>query len=172
MMQKPWSDACLSAGLDEPSKEHGAMIQSGNSAGDYVSKWGLEHEMTKAHIKEGREGGLTPFQFLDKYLEGDERYKNLFLEYAKAFKGKKQLVWSKGLRDLLKMQPEISDEEIAESEDPDSFLFAQIPLEVWGVILKAEKRAEVLEACRYGEDNLKEYLETLIQRDKRRNEKS
>lgn len=157
-----WLNACLSAGLEAPSEEHGVDLADGEAAGDYVGKWGLEHEMTKAHIKKGREGGLSPFEFLDRYLEGDMRFKVLFLEYAKEFKGRRQLVWSDGLRELLRLEPEISDEEIAELADPDAELFATIPLEVWGVILKLEKRAEVLEVCRYGHRSLVEYLNKLI----------
>ncbi len=41
----------------------------GAYADKYVSKWGLEQEMTKGHIKKGREGGLTPFDLL-KTSEG------------------------------------------------------------------------------------------------------
>jgi len=164
-MFEAWYSACESVGLETPSREHGLRLQDGKAAGDYVGKWGFEHEMTKAHIKQGRDGNLSPFQFLDKVGEGDERYKKLFLEYAKAFKGRKQLVWSKGLRGLLEMEEEISDEEIVQTEDPDFYLFAQIPREIWyKVILPLEKRAEVLEQCKYGEDKFKEYIESLILR--------
>jgi hypothetical protein len=168
MMFEPWAAACESVGLERPSSKHGLILQDGRAAGEYVSKWGVEHEMTKAHIKKGREGGLSPFQFLDKYLEGDDRYKDLFQEYAKDFKGRKQLVWSKGLRELLKLEPELSDEEISESEDPDSDLFGKIPLEVWNVILKRDIRGEVLEVCRGGEDHLKKYLDEIMTRARER----
>jgi len=155
-----WRDACLSAGLDAPSREHGVRLN--DHADDYVGKWGSEHEMTKAHIKEGHKDSLSPFQFLDEFRAGDDRYRGLFLEYAKAFKGKKQLVWSRGLRDLLKLEPEMSDEEIMEKEDPDSVLFAQIPAEVWSEVAKREKMGEVLEVCRRGEQALSDYLNNLI----------
>lgn len=163
-----WLSASLTVGLQPPSLDHGVNLADGRAAGDYVSKWGLEHEMTKAHIKKGREGGLSPFEFLDKYIEGDARYKGLFLEYAKAFKGRRQLVWSEGLRELLKMGPEQTDEEIADQEDLDSLIFAKLPLDVWRVILKQEKRAEVLEVCRYGHTSLTEYLRALIENFKRK----
>ena len=156
-----WLEACLTAGLQAPSELHGVNLADGRSAGEYVGKWGVEDEISKAHLKKGRDGGLSPFEFLDKVLEGDLRYEALFQEYAKAFKGRRQLVWSKGLRELLKLETEISDEKIAESQEPDSELFAQISREVWSVILRKEKRGEVLEACRGGEDNLKEYLSKL-----------
>ena len=53
-MYKVWKDCCLKAGLDEPSEKHGLDLQAGNEAGAYVAKWGLEHEMTKGHIKRAR----------------------------------------------------------------------------------------------------------------------
>ena len=53
-MYKVWKDCCLKAGLDEPSEKHGLDLQAGNEAGAYVAKWGLEHEMTKGHIKKAR----------------------------------------------------------------------------------------------------------------------
>ena len=53
-MYKVWKDCCLKSGLDEPSEKHGLDLQAGNEAGSYVAKWGLEHEMTKGHIKRAR----------------------------------------------------------------------------------------------------------------------
>jgi len=157
-----WLSACLTAGLQAPSEFNGVDLADGRSAGDYIGKWGVEDEMTKAHIKKGRGDSLSAFQFLDKILEGDLRYEPLFKEHAKAMKGRNQLVWSRGLREYLKMEEELTDEKIAESQESESELFAQIPLEVWAVILQKEKRGEVLEACRGGEENLKIYLNNLI----------
>ena len=157
-----WLSACLTAGLQAPSERHGVDLADGRSAGEYVGKWGVEHEITKAHLKKGRAAGLSPFDFLDKVLDGDDRYKALFQEYAKAFKSRHQLVWSRGLRELLKLDAEISDEKIAESQEPESELFAQISLAVWMVVLKKGKRGEVLEACRGGKDSLTEYLSRLV----------
>ena len=53
-MYAVWKDCCTKSGLDEPSKKHGLHLQAGNEAGNYVSKWGLEHEMTKGHVKKGK----------------------------------------------------------------------------------------------------------------------
>jgi len=161
MIFEMWRDACLSAGLDAPSREHGVKLS--DHADDYVGKWGCEHEMTKAHIKKGHEGSLTPFQFLDEYGAGDTRYKGLFREYAKVFKGKKQLVWSRGLRDFLSMGIETSDEDLVDQDDLDSILFAQIPAKVWSVVAKKEKMGELLEVCRSGEAALSEYLNNLTE---------
>ena len=154
-----WRAACLTAGLEAPSEKHGVDLAHGESAGDYVAKWGVEHEMTKGHIKKGVDGNLSPFDFLDKVIDGDERYRALFQEFDKAFKGRKQLLWSRGLRDLLSIELEKTDEEIADGQDPDSELFAQITARQWSVILRREKRGQVLEACRGGKEALRVYLE-------------
>ena len=64
-MYKVWKDCCLKAGLDEPSEKHGLDLQAGNEAGAYVAKWGLEHEMTKGHIKKGKENN-RPRRYFEK----------------------------------------------------------------------------------------------------------
>jgi hypothetical protein len=153
-----WRSACLTAGLEAPSGRHGVDLAHGESAADYVSKWGVEDEMTKGHIKQGFDGNLSPFEFLDKCIEGDDRYKALFQEFDKAFKGRRQLVWSDGLRDLLRIDPEVSDEDIADGQEPDSELFAKITRRQWGLILRKDKQGEVLEACRGGLESLWAYL--------------
>ena len=94
-------------------------------------------------------------------IEGDDRYTALFQEFDKAFMGRHQLVWSRGLRDLLSIDAEKTDEEIAEDQDPDSELFAQVTARQWSVILRKEKQGEVLEACRGGIESLWAYVGSL-----------
>ena len=101
-MYKVWKDCCLKAGLDEPSEKHGLDLQAGNEAGAYVAKWGLEHEMTKGHIKKGKENNRTPFDILRSYTDSENQAdSNLFKLYYFAFKGTRQLNWSKGLKKLV-----------------------------------------------------------------------
>ncbi|PCN86444.1 hypothetical protein AS583_19820 [Acinetobacter baumannii] len=61
--------------------------------------------MTKGHIKKGKEGGLTPFDLLQLSFEDElvfgRKPSQLFKEYAAAFKGARQLMWSRGLKDVL-----------------------------------------------------------------------
>jgi len=56
-----WQRACRLSGLPEPSDLHGCTVQDGTKAAVYASKWGLEDEMTKAHTKQSRGKGATPF---------------------------------------------------------------------------------------------------------------
>lgn len=142
-----WQSACIASGLPEPNR-HGVTLEDGSKAASYASKWGLEHEMTKSHVKKGRAGGLTPWDMLREVFEtGDCTPGELFQDYAKAFKGKRQLVWSDGLRDLLGLEPEMSDEEIAVKVDDGSELLGRITLDEWRQIDKANKRGELLEVA-------------------------
>ena len=101
-MYKVWKDCCLKAGLDEPSEKHGLDLQAGNDAANYVAKLGLEHEMTKGHIKRARKTAVHLFDILRSYTDSEnEADANLFKLYYFAFKGTRQLNWSKGLKKLV-----------------------------------------------------------------------
>ena len=67
--------------------KHGLDIQDGSQADRYVAKWGLPEEMSKGHMKKGKNGGYTPFDLLelsieDKPLYGGKLPSKLFQEYA------------------------------------------------------------------------------------------
>ena len=59
-----WAFYCEKAGLGTPSYAHGIKLDDGTKASDYVTKWGLEDEMTKGHTKKAKAGGETPFDLL------------------------------------------------------------------------------------------------------------
>ena len=158
-----WCSASVDSGLSAPSRAHGVSVEDGSKAAAYVGKWGLEHEMTKSHIKQGREGHLTPFDFLREYLAGDLRYGAIFKEYAQEFKGKRQLVWSDGLRDKFGLGKELTDEEIAARQEESATKFASIPLNAWKIILSKNRRGQVLEVCRQGQDALFDYIIGLME---------
>jgi len=146
-----WQRACKSVGLPKPSIEHGVDLRDGSYADQYVNKWGIEEELTKSHVKKGRADSLTPWDFLRVVLAtGDCFYADLFREYAKVFKGKRQLVWSRGLRDLLGLDEELSDLELAVKEEEQAHLLASLSLDQWRFILSKEVRGEVLEHARLG----------------------
>ena len=48
-----WQSACVTAGLPEPNG-HGLTVEDGSKASAYVTKWGIEDELTKAHIKKSK----------------------------------------------------------------------------------------------------------------------
>ena len=45
-----WANACKLAGLGTPSYQHGLKLDDGSKAASYMSKWGLENEITKGHM--------------------------------------------------------------------------------------------------------------------------
>lgn len=121
------------------------------------TKWTVEHELTKSPSKKGRIGGATPMQLLIDYGAGDTKSGQLFIEYVGAFKGKHQLQWSKGLRDMLGLGVELTDAELSEREAAKGVILATLTRAQWKVILSSGRRGELL-AVASSADN-----ETLIQ---------
>ncbi len=140
-----WQHCCKKAGLKVPSMEHGCDLQDGKYADKYISKWGLEDEMTKGHTKKGREGSATPWDLLRQSEEGCERSGYLFQQYATSFKGKRQLNWSNGLKALLLVE-ETTDEALATETEKDSVEVRQLALEFWRLIKRFNARADFLKA--------------------------
>ena len=133
-------------------------VRDGSQASKYVAKfgddadtgWGLPEEMTMSKSKSGRRGGRSPMQLLRDSTAGDEEAGQLWAMFARAFKGKRQLVWSNGLKDLAGVG-EAEDEEIAEGEEytPDEDeVIARIPKQLWYQV--RHLRAEILEAAETG----------------------
>ena len=155
-MYKVWKDCCLKAGLDEPSEKHGLDLQAGNEAGAYVAKWGLEekenkwgleHEMTKGHVKKGKKENRTPFDILRSYTENEnEADANLFKLYYFAFKGTRQLNWSKGLKKLVSKAEEKTDQEIVDDTDNVAEMLFKLDIEMWHAVRKQKKQGELLVA--------------------------
>lgn len=146
-----WYAAATRAGFPPPSREHGVDVRDGTYAAAYASKWGMESELTKWHVKRGRETSLAPFDLLRIALQSKDSKaitaaRILYKEYAEAFRGKRQLVYSRGLRDLYDLQPELSDEQAAEGQDPDAYLLGLLEPSHWKAILKAGLRGQLLEA--------------------------
>lgn len=141
-----WSKACQRAGLGVPSFKHGIDLRDGSYAQKYVSKWGLDSEMTKGHIKKAKAGGETPFDLLRAVLADpkDRQAAALFAEFAAVFKGKRQLSWSRGLKAMFDLE-EKTDEELAEEHSEEAQLLGIISVEQWRDVLRVEGRALVLE---------------------------
>jgi hypothetical protein len=154
-----WSRACRASGLDEPNRRYGVSLQDGSRAAEYVAKmgledargWGLDAEMTKGHIKRAK-NGETPFDLLRAELaDGDAQARALFREYAAAFKGKRQLVWSRGLRELLGLGQVATDAELAAAQEDDCIQLSEIGRDQWRQILRCDARAELLVIARRGD---------------------
>ena len=136
--------------------------ETNDAAADYVSKWGVNSELAKYPVKRGRDGHYSAFQMLEQFAAGEGWAGPVYQEYAAAMKGSKQLVWSRGLRELLRLGREATDSEIVEAQEEDAHLLAMLTLEQWRRVLTREKRGELLEVASLGRwDILATYLRTM-----------
>jgi hypothetical protein len=157
-----WQKACVSAGMDRPN-DRGCKIHDGSYADKYASKWGLESEVTKGHIKAGRDGNHSPWDMLRAIGKGVTEMSGLFQEFASCFRGRHQLEWSKGLRALLCLGIEVTDGDLAEADPDGGEFLGFLGVEQWRLILRAEKRGELLEvAYREGWGGVLNFIKVLI----------
>ena len=157
-----WAACCVKAGLGEPSFAHGLKLDDGSKAAKYVSKWGLEDEMTKGHTKKAI-NGETPFDFLRAYLadKNDKQAMALFVEFAETFEGKRQLHWSAGLKKRYAIG-EKSDDELSQVQDDSCRVLGTITLDQWRDVLAVDGRVNVLiVAASYGWNAVNDYLESI-----------
>jgi hypothetical protein len=176
-----WQRACKRAGLAVPSAAHGVDLGDGAEAAAYVAKggleaprenaqsapvtkphWGLDCEVTKGHSKRAKDGE-TPFDLLRAVFANREDHEagRLFCEFAAAFRGKRQLVYSRGLRDLLGLDAELSDAELERQQKDDLEVLGRLTLDQWRAVVAADLRAEVLELARHGLEPVQRLLQSL-----------
>lgn len=175
--KKIWLRALSRQGFDA-TWENGLDIRSADrDVQDYIAKfghephdlgWTPEHELTKSHTKSSLHG-RSPFQLLEDYGSGDRVAGKLFVEYARCFKGRNQLVWSRGLRDLLGLgaEPEavadgVVSEFVEEVEAVNSEVLASFSRGEWKVILLNDARVAVLDVAAMGDAvKLHEFVSSL-----------
>lgn len=139
-----WAHLCEKSGLGVPSFEHGLDLAGGERAAGYVTKWGIEDELVRGHTKKARHGE-TPFDLLRALLAdpGDRQAAALFSEFSAAFKGRRQLHWSPGLKARFAVE-ESTDEQIADRVDEGAELLGRLDAFQWRDVLAVEGRFEVL----------------------------
>lgn len=156
-----WQCACASSGLGKPN-QHGVDIRDGEAATNYITKWGLDLELTKQHTKHGRENRSTPFDLLRSFANDDSNAGLLFKEFAKAFKGKRQIILSRGLRKNLGMGAEKTDQELAQEDIAKAVCIAVLTIREWNLVLKYDFRFALLEEARLrGAEGVRQYLKIL-----------
>jgi hypothetical protein len=143
-----WTALVEDSGLGTPNR-HALSLQDGTYAAKYAGKWGLAEELTKAHTKQARAGGRTPWAILADHYGGDSQSGPLFRDFALAFKGYRQLFFSRNLRELLELDREQSDEELAATVNAED-QFWPLTFRQWAFIAKYNLRGQVLEVFREG----------------------
>lgn len=128
-------------------------------------KWSLSDELTKSVVKRGRGDGRSPWQLLGDAAEGDQRARDLWLEYARVMKGKRLLRYSNGLRARLALsEAEPTAGELVTTEDnaPGVTLLAELSYAVWRCVVKNNARGKVLAIAQGGDRvALWDYLRSL-----------
>jgi len=156
-----WSRFITRAGYRAPSFEHGLDMRpviTAEEAGKYIAKvqdgGHLGNELTRADLKEGRNGSRTPMEVLDDFRwTGDLDDLDVWQEYERATKGRQCITWSKGLRAVLlpdEEDQEMTDDEIA-TEEVGGDTVAVFDAETWDGIRKIPGlSAAVLDAAESG----------------------
>lgn len=157
-----WQDACVKAGLPRPSNEHGLKVDDGSKAARYASKWGLEDEMTKGHTKTSKgDKGMTPWDMLRDVLEtGSERSRSRFYIYANAFKGRRQLYWSNGLKAKLAVD-DFTDEQLAMMQEERAVEVAELTEKEWKAVVWARCEASLLDIAEDNPETIQDFLRAL-----------
>lgn len=154
-LKERWTHVLKKLGYDA-SWAHGLTVKSTDAdVAQYIAKfghepangrWGIDREIAKAPVKQAADDGVTPFGLLELFEAGDEKAGELFKEYSKVFHGRAQLVWSRGLRALLKVGDEKTDEELNALEDEGAILLTSVSIYTWYRLLHVPKdvRGELL----------------------------
>ncbi len=115
-----------------------------------IKDWGLEHEMTKGHLKKSEYQSLTPFGMLDKIRELNTHskqsifLKKRFFEYTQAFSGVSFIRWSKGLRQQYEIHWK-TDQEIVENKDREDDFYGMFEIPEFKQIQKLKLRGFVIQ---------------------------
>lgn len=118
---------------------------------EYIAKWGIEDELTAEH--KDTESYL-PFELLDV-----PSLHCKFIEYSETMKGKRRLTWSNGLRSILLLGEEVSDEEIAGEVAENLLKVIVIEQYYWREIVKYGLRSEILDLVEISIDQFYEWYE-------------
>ena len=111
----------------------------------YVTGWSAGAELARGDVKRAR-GGRSPMQLLTDAAEGDQGAWRAFREFLTASKGKRAVVWSRGLRGrLLGDEDGPSDDQVAAETTPDAVVVAHIDPSAWRVLQRAGAVAHLVD---------------------------
>lgn len=143
--------------------EHGLDLTSANSrVSGYLTKlgrpaWAAPEELTMAHYKRAGAERFGPFDLVREWMatrrsdpQAASRFAALFRSYASAFHGRRQLYWSKGLRERLGLNVELSDEDAANERHDAAELVHEFRPSEWRVACRGGNRWLLLDAADHG----------------------
>lgn len=155
-MHARWTAALQRRGFDSFRDSGGldvrlASLKPGKGSGlhEYFVK--LSHEITGGQAKLAKGGGRTPFQILtDGLATGLADDVEDWWRWERASKGRRQMAWSKGLREWAQLEDEQTDEEIAEEELPGEDVLALEPRSWHMLRTRPDRVCGLLEAAESG----------------------
>lgn len=170
-----WEKACDKQGLIPRGKRRAFRaravdVRTETTKGEYLAKqddekylgWGLDREMTGGFVKSSTRGSYHPFTLALSWHEGNEKHGELFCEYLEAFKGKRAIYFSPGLKK--KVESYFDDELLIDEEaavlEPEEYE-TLMTLEYWGYreIVKRKAQALILDMAEtQGVDAVYEWL--------------
>lgn len=135
--------------------QHACKVQDASAAEQYITKFGAGEELTLTSSKTGNNGSRSPWELMDG-AENCKKDGKLVEEYLLATNGKRQLVWSQGLKARFKID-ELCDvaicDEIENSKtDPANYKIVRTFTlaewaevrdgEIWQILAEIEKGFE------------------------------
>lgn len=170
-MFRRWRAGAESAGLRAPlARAQDLQVLGGNRAGraglsGYLTKAQystvLGQELTNSQSKQARKANSTrsTWELLRGATDGLDSDVRTWAVFESGSKGRRQIAWSRGLRELLALGVEADDEEIAAEELGDeSDTLAYITESGWTRMLELQQLAECLEAATVGRAALVQWL--------------
>ncbi len=126
------------------------FADSPDAAGEYVTKAGIAWEITHLHTKKAGRGGRTPFQILaDIEAHNRPQDRMLFVDYAMAFKGARQLTWFGDVKARYEVD-DPTDEELAAAEREDKELVCTVSAYAFEALAAKGVADRLLEAAEDG----------------------
>lgn len=129
-------------------------VVTADAIGTYCAKvegrWGAGLELARADLKRGH--GVNPWQVMELASTGEARWVKAWASWEKATKGRNAIVWSRGLRDVVGLGEELTDEELAAADEPADRIRYQyrIPADIWNRTVSNGRVPELLEQCEQG----------------------
>lgn len=167
-LHQRWADKVRHEGLGEISRA-GLKLEASRVAGldrdpitDYLCKWGAAEEMSKLHTKKARSDGTgtkgrSPWQLLAASQDGDRQAGAAWAEYASAFKGRRQLVPSRGLWDQFGLE-DLSDLQLATAQPEQHESVVILERAEWIAVRACGDRSTILDLADYGPEQVRRYV--------------
>lgn len=150
---RAWANEVAASGAFADSVHGFDLRRADSDISEYFTKhghlpkkpaWGIANEIASTPTKKAAAGGITPFELLAASGLGVESAGRLFAEYALSVKGKSYLKWSKGLRAMLGLGAEKTDQEIAEELREPAVKYVHLESDTWKFIERNRLRGKIL----------------------------